>query len=285
MDRTALQLRAAEVRRRIFASLPWQLRLAVVLTQVAADTGYLLDWARAFGAKFLLAGVEGMPDPGPRWNPNAHDPAMTLPRGYMANFMHAVWGTILKNRWANPQLAEEAIARYLMKMQEGKIHIDKEKAGGGLSSAESYVKWGILQEAKTLAKKQRREWEHGQSLEDVGEESKSISMDIEDPESLSRYQHVLSPRMWKEWMDYLARHIHPDMPLFLKLRMEGYDNNEIVGDPKRGINDTMLPHYKAQGHPMKSDPTYWGDKMTKKLIPMSQEFFKQHGDELREALM
>jgi hypothetical protein len=275
MDRTAaLVRRAAEVRRQIFASLPWSVRLAFVLTKFAS--AYTEEMGRLVGALFLQAGVEGMPDPGPKWNPkstNINLAARSLPRGYMQEFMSNVYGLLIKS-FHNPDLAEQAIQIYL-----AKLHTEKKLKPVPRSTAESYVRYGIMLEGKTLAREYLREKARTESLEDVEEDAKAISRDIEDPDSLKNFQHVMSPKMWQEWMDYLAKHIHPDMPLYLQLRMEGYTNDEIVGAPKKGKPDTLLPHYKEQGHPKPSDPSFWGDKYFRKVIPTSIEFFKKKREE------
>lgn len=226
---------------------------------------------RLIGSLFLLAGVEGMPEPGPKWNPKAPHPELTLPRGYMQEFAGNVYGLLIKT-FRNPELAESAMLEYLSEVK-GKLKPLP------LSSAESYVRYGIMLKGKSLAREYLRQKARTESLEDVEEEAKAISRDIEDPNSLKNFQHVMSPRMWQEWMDYLAKHIHPDMPLYLQLRMEGYTNDEIVGAPKKNQPNTLLPHYKEQGHPKPSDPSFWGDKYFRKVIPTSIEFFKKKREE------
>lgn len=273
MDRIALLRRADEVARQIFASLPLAERFAEVYSAIADESGYLHNWGKAIGAEFLLAGVEGMPDPGPRWNPKAPHPELTLPNGYMAPLMSQVFRLILK-KYKDPGLVEEAIDTYIAKMHTGKVKIDKVP----LNSAESYVKQGFLYEASAIARKVLRERARTESLEQIDEGGESVTREIEDPASLGEFERLLSHRMLNEWMQYLARKIHPDMPLYLQLRMDGYSNEQIVGAPSKGITETMLPHYKAQGHPMKSDPTYWGDKYFKKFCPISVEFFKSKGE-------
>lgn len=280
MDRIALLRRATEVRRQIFASLPWGVRLAIVFTHLAAESGLITPWGKLIGHYFLQAGVTGMPDAS-TYKPEARDPARTLPNGYMAKFVGDTYGLLIK-KWHNPYLAQEAFQDYIAKLAEGKIQLKAVP----LATAESFVRHGIVLEAMTHARAELREQARSESLEDTAEDAKSLSRDLEDPSALADFQRVLPSRIWNEWMAYLAKHIHPDMPRYLKYRMEGYTNDEIVGAPKKGVpemgtdphtKEPMLPHYKAQGHPLPSDPTYWGDKYWKKVLPVSTQFLESKG--------
>jgi hypothetical protein len=262
LDRIALTRRAAEVRRTIFASLPWDLRFAIVFTQIASESGRVTPLGRLLGAYFLLAGIEGMPDPGPRWKPESAKPADTLPIGYMAKFMADTYGLLLKT-WHDPAIAEDAITNFLLKLKAGKVTL---KPGTSMASAESYCRSGIVWEGKTLVREKLREEAHNQSIEDVDEDSKSISRDIEDPASMTRFKHRLNPKMWREWMDYLAQNVHPDIPLYFEKRLEGFDNEEILGVPKEGI-PSMLPHWKGSPQNWKN----YGPKIQLKSV----EFFKK----------
>lgn len=271
MDRTALLRRATEVRRQIFASLPWEIRVAIVFTQLAHDAGLTTSWGKLIGQLFLEAGVTGMPPTGDHYNPNSRNPAYTLPNGYMAKFMGDCYGLILKKYGIRAtSLAQEAIQDYLAKLASKKIQLKAVP----LATAESFVRHGIVLEAMTMARKELRDQARSESLEDTDEDSKSVSRDLEDPNALVELYQAMSRRKWDEMMKYLAHKIHPDIPNYIKYKMEGYSNDEIVGAPKKGIMDigvdphtgeVMLPHYKAEGHPMKSDPTYWGDKYWHKV--------------------
>jgi hypothetical protein len=271
MDRTALLHRVAEVRRRIFASLPWEVRFATVFARLALDTGYLNDLGRQIGAEMLQAGVTDMPDPGPKWKPGGPRSSLTLPSGYMGKFIHDVYGLLI-SKFHNPNLAEEAIITYVGKLSAGEIKLQAVPR----SSAESFIRHGALLEAMSLARKALREQARQESLEDVDEDSKSVSRELADPAALGRFRKVLSPRMWKEWMEYLAEHVHPDIPLYLHLSVdEGYTNEEILGVPKKGI-PSMLPHWK-------SSPQNWKN-YGPKIIQKSNEFLQSKGVSIHELL-
>jgi len=273
MDRTALLHRAAEVRRRIFASLPWEVRLAAVFVSIANETGYLDALGRQLGVEFLRAGITGMPDAGPKFKPESPHAQATLPKNYMGKFIHDVYGLLISS-FHDPDLAEVALVTYIGKLADGTIKLKPVPLS---PTAESFVRHGIMLEAKTIARKALRERARSESLQDGGEddEGKEMSRDIEDPNALLDFQRVLSPHMWQEWMAYLAQHVHPDIPLYLKLRMEGYTNEEILGVPKENI-PSKLPHWK-------SSPQNWKN-YGPKIRDKSKEFWKNHGDELPVAV-
>jgi hypothetical protein len=70
------------------------------------------SFGRALGAELLLRGIVGMPDPGPRWNPKASQPAQTLPIGYCQTFMRGIYTNL--SRWLEDEdLVEEAIVEFM----------------------------------------------------------------------------------------------------------------------------------------------------------------------------
>lgn len=313
MDRTALLHRAAEVRRRIFASLPFALRLAIVFTQIAAESGYLFKaWGKLIGHYMLAAGVSGMPAPGEHYKPDAKDPSRTLPDGYMQSFMSNVYGLLIKS-WHDPYIAQSAIQDFFAKLAEGKVKLQPLP----LSSAESFVRHGIVFEAKSLVRKKLREQAREESLEDTDEDSPGVRRDIADPHSMpgqddeesdelaptemwSKWMHYLeqhkndmTPRAWsamvgflakkhpdikREWMDFLGKHIHPDMPLYFQLRLEGYPSADIVGGGKKN-KPTMLKNYEPKAY----DPVYWDKTYNRQLIPKSVEFFEKMHERVEDA--
>jgi hypothetical protein len=272
MDRTALLHRAAEVRRRIFASLPWEVRLATVFARLALDTGYLNDLGRQIGAEMLQAGVTDMP-PAPKWKPGGPHAALSLPRDYMGKFTHDVYGLLI-SKFRNPKLAEEAIIAYVGKLSTGEIKLQAVSR----TTAESFIRHGALLEAMSLARKALREQARQESLEDVDEDSKSVSRELADPNAFAKFRKALSDKMWKEWMEYLAKHVHPDIPMYLELKMEGYDDVEIIGSPKKGI-PSKLPHWNAS-------PQAWAKPSGPgaKIIPKSNEFLESKGTTVQELL-
>ena len=289
MDKTAALIRrASEVRRHIFASLPLGIRFAEVFTMLASDASMFNDWGKAFGVEFLMAGVKDMPDPGPLWFKKPGDPRR-LPSGYMAGFIAKTFKTIM-GWFHDPNLAEEAIGNYYNAIREGRIVLNGNLP---LESVQSYVQHGCLLKAQTLAKAKFKADALTESLQDVGEDDKGVSLDIPDPKTMED-PHFLTqlqqqdPHMMKEWMDYLSRHIHPDAGQYIQLLIDGYEQKEIVGSPTDGVNPDgtlkepgMLTHYK----PKPSDPRNWFMMFNRNFGPLSKQFFKSKGENLSELVL
>jgi hypothetical protein len=275
MDVRSLIARAGHVRQAIFASLPFWVRFAHVYTTIVADVGWLADLGRHMGAEMLLAGVTDMPDPGPKWDPSKGINAWkTLPAGYMGSFVHGIYAMLIK-QFHNPDIAENAIIEYLAKL--GRLY--KLKAVPR-ETAESYIRSGIVLHGKQLLRTKLRHDRPGQTehLEDVGEEAKQMSRDLEDPSALGEFKHILFDReptegkkIWNDLMQ-LAHKVHEDLPLYLELRMKGQSNDEIIGNPKKG-KPGKLPHYKAP----ESGPTAWGVHIFNKWLAEAKAYLaKQH---------
>ena len=66
--------------------------------------------------------------------------------------------------------------------------------------------------------------------------------------------------------------------LYLELKMEGYDDVEIIGSPKKGI-PSKLPHWNAS-------PQAWAKPSGPgaKIIPKSNEFLESKGTTVQELL-
>lgn len=271
MDRVAaLITRAAGLQRRIYASLPFEERLARLFVKLALDTTEVLG--RAIGAEFLLRGVTDMPDPGPRWDPQSRNPAATLPHGYMSQFAKSLYGLLMK-KFHDPELADDAIQTYLAET------IAKERIKPvSRSAAESYVRDGIMKAALYILRQKRREEQHESLHGPAGDEGRALEEVLEDPSSLKSFQRELSPRVWKLWMDYLGKRLHPDIPTYIALSMQGYSDREIIGDQARGYPG-MLPTYKA---PASGPNAYL--KFVYQIPDVSKKFFQSINEEAPVAV-
>lgn len=261
MDRIAqLITRADLLRRKIYASIPFEDRLATLWVKISLDTVETLG--RAIGAEFLLRGVQDMPDPGPHWKPESRNPALTLPSGYMRDFASGLYGLLMK-KFRDPSVADDAIQMYLARVTtSGEIKPMKR------SQAESYVRDGVVKQALSIIRSKRRH--ETESLSDRGpeDEGQELIESLEDPNALKGIQREISPRVWKLWMEYLASHLHEDIPMFIALSMQGYENEEIIGHPGKG-KPGMLPHYRS---PVSGPNTYL--KHVYKIPEVSKKFFK-----------
>jgi hypothetical protein len=271
MDRiSSLIARADVLRRRIYSSIPFEDRLAALFVKLSLDTVETIGLA--IGAEFLLRGVTGMPDPGPRWKPESRNPALTLPRGYLRDFGAKLYGAMMK-KFRNPEVVEEGIQNYLAwATTSGEIN---KEHNNSRSQAESFVMAGVMRRCLDVI---RRERKHNlDSLDDSGgpgrdEDREPLVLNVEDPRALKEFQHTMRPEVWAQWMKFLQHHLHEDIPEYMALSMQGYDDQEIIGDPRKGLPG-MLTHYKS---PASGPGTFlrWLDKIPE----VSKKFFKGVGE-------
>jgi len=267
MNIAHLVVRADALQKRIYASLPFEVRLANFFTKIALDTVETLG--RAIGAEFLLSGVTGMPDPGPTWNPEATNPALTLPATYMKEFASSAYGTLIK-KFHDPSLADEAIQRFLLKVTTTKTIKPVPRR-----SAESFVRDGIVKAALDVLRHRRRVEQPEVRLDEPRDDGRTLADLLDDPRALRDMQRELSPRTWKLWMGFLAKHVHVDIPKYIGLSMQGFTDAEIIGSPTRGQHG-MLPNYT----PPPSGPNSYMKSFVYKIPSASKAFF----GELREEL-
>jgi len=90
----------------------------------------------------------------------------------------------------------------------------------------------------------------------------------------------VSPRVWRLWMAYLARELHPDIPAYLGLSMQGFTDAEIIGDPRKTDKPGMLTHYK----PPPSGANSFLKSFVYKIPAVSKDFFHGLHEELPLAV-
>jgi hypothetical protein len=274
MDRVAtLITQASELRGRIYSSIPFSERFAALFLKLALDTVETLG--RILGAEMLLAGVTDMPDPGPRWRPEARNPALTLPSSYMRDLGSSIYGTLLR-KFHDPDLVDEAAQRFLLKLTT-----TKPLKAVSRSTAESYIRDGVTKMALSIIRERRqkmRDERRNVSLDDHGpdDESRSLADSLEDPSAFEALYQEMSPRVWRLWMDTLARRLHPDIPTYISLSMQGYSDAEILGDPRKPGLHGMLPTYKSPP----SGPNSFIKYVIGKIPAVSRQFFRQIHEEL-----
>jgi hypothetical protein len=270
MNIAALTARADSLCRDIYASLPFEVRLADLFTKLALDSVETLG--RALGAEFLLRGVKDMPDPGPTWNPQARNPALTLPHTYMKEFASGAYGMLIK-KFHDPSVADEAVQRFLLKLTT--THVIKPVPR---RSAESFVRDGLIKAALDVVRHRRRVEEPEVPLDEPRGDGRTLAELLDDPRALRDMQRELSPRIWRLWMAYLAKHVHVDIPRYIAFSMQGFTDAEIIGSPARG-QPGMLPHYK----PPPSGPNSYLKSFVYEIPRASRAFFGELGEELPVA--
>ena len=275
MDKvSALLRRAADVRRLIFASLPGNVRFALVWqTLVAGDEAMFEPWGKYLGAAMLNAGIKGMPEPGEAWAKHPGD-ARRLPHGYLTSFVASVYGKILSDSARDPSVPEEAIETFIAKLHKG---IRKLDPAFDFDQAKNYIFKGCVLEGMTIRRRKLREFAR-QERPQYDDEGGELESDLSDPHALETFKKMEhNPAVWKAYLDYLGHHIDVNAPQFMVLRNEGYDINQIVGGPRAGVNEDgtlrypgMLDHFT----PGKSDPDNWVNKYKRKIVRVTEEFLK-----------
>jgi DNA-directed RNA polymerase specialized sigma24 family protein len=226
-------------------------------------------------AEFIKRGVEGMPDiggePASAWQERllklktrAGD---RVPRGYGLAFAKKVWGiALVKAR--DPNLVEDVMVRAMEKLLKKPVAIDE---GVPLQEAEGF----IIRMVKNDLLDQFRAQKHRPQL-GLGEkdEEGDYSGDVLDTESLEALGDIISPSDMQEILRDAAK-IHPSAPAYIKLRMEGYNKNEIA----RGA---MLPH--MEGVPAEPQAiTNWEKRWFPKIKQVFEDYLGRHIREDRKV--
>jgi hypothetical protein len=290
MDRVAKLVVAAEdLRRRVWASLPWGVRLAELYIRLAASS------QEAFGnpiyAIFLLAGTKGMPNISGKtaeefmaefnakygekdWNAKFKLLSGKLPSNYGADLGKRIFAKVLANSKSTAK-AEDIMSKWLMRfMTSGHKGLEE---GGTLSRAENYVFKGVMNDANSAHKSpSNRERSMDQRNED-GEETEfdiPTSAEVEDlgkilPEG-AVHQALKDPKLIRE-----LEKAHEDAPLYVKMVLtDGLDDKSIVGDPRIGL-PSKLPHpFNSQGKPL--TPQSWDMTYKKKIMHALRDYFESN---------
>ena len=245
LTRTARLVEASvTLRRRIWASLPWGVRLAEFFQLGAGEHNE--GFTRSIFAGFLLNDVTGMPDingkPAADFDIHGADIgrlANRLPKGYGGDFGKRIYIKLF-SQFRGPTFVEDTMMTYLVHFMESKAA--KIRPGSTLSESKNFVFRSITNEAKNALRSKHRETSDV-VFDDDG--SKTIDFSVLDEtygaSHLERALRNVSGRL---------RQVHPDAELYVKLLLEGHRANEIIGDPRLNI-PSMLPHpYGKQGHPL-----------------------------------
>jgi len=260
MHRTARLLQAADqVRKRLWASLPWGVRLASFWERFAVTTKEA--FGRTIYAEFIKRGIEGMPEV----NGKAPDP-QRLPKDYGAKFADRAY-RIVMSKVRNPALVDEILSNFIVYfISKGSALLDPSK---GLKSAESLVYTALGNRVINHYKSKGRKKETPIPVSDDGESGEK-EVDFPSPSELDttdvkRLLHHLQPKLER---------IHPDAPLYVQLAfLEGYKDRDIIGDPAHG-KPSMLPHpVTSTGIPLNIGN--WSNKYKEPIREILQEGFEQ----------
>ena len=239
MTQAKLASRASDLKRRIYASLPFGYRVAQLLFRLKiADDFIKRTIGRALYAEFIRAGVAGMPDVSGKPALDLQEKiiklkmkgANILPSGYGGRFGGELWGVAAKRLHMRDA---EAIADVLQNVM---IEVYNRNKGGkdsklqavALSSAESYIKWLVGKRALDWLKKP--EHSRQQSLTDP---ETGRMPDLVDTKALKGLWRMLSPGDAGKFRRELSKidRDNPDRPWeYIEGVLQGRSNSDIARD-------------------------------------------------------
>jgi hypothetical protein len=256
MDRVSSLLKSArELRRQIWASLPWGYRVARLLMVLANANAEA--WGKTLYAMFLQRGVKGLPDVhgqmADQWfealpesvQKNLNLLTRKLPSGFGSQFGHRLFklALVIAKR---PDKVDDEIQKLMEYLLKGAINRLTE--GSPLKTAENYILNAVQNRAYNIQKEKSQELGRGQSTTVTDDSGAPIDLDIQDDamvKDLDRELHIKRVLESPRTKSLLGR-VHPDAMLFIELILAGYEPAEIVGNPKAG-RPSMLPHFDETG--------------------------------------
>jgi len=240
MQPKLLYKQADDLRRRIYASLPWGYRLASFLLRLSSS---ILDaFGRVIFAEFIKRGVKDMPDiggqPAAAWRDKLLKAGTRagdmIPRGTGREFAMKAWRVLL-SQTKNPEMTEEVMTLVIEKIIKNPSLIKPES----LQVAEGYVITAL--KATYIDKvryEKRRKDVRGPSLTVEDESGDAITLDPGDPSSWKEVGQLIPESELREILHDLER-LHPSAAAFVDLSFQGYTPTEMA---RQGL----LPHLEGQ---------------------------------------
>lgn len=269
MQPKLLTKQAADLRRRIYASLPWGYRLGRFLMRLSSS---ILDaFGRVMYAEFIKREVSGLPDignePASAWKDRL-DKAGTragdlIPRGTGREFAQKAW-KILLSMTKNPEATEEVMTLVIEKIIKNPSLIKPEP----LRVAEGY----IIQALKAtyidrMRFERRRKNIQGPSLTVEDESGESVTLDPEDPSSWKEIGEMIPESELREILRDLER-LHPSAAAYVNLSFQGYTPAEMA-------REGLLPH--LEGKPTSPQNVH---QWVQKWKPRIQQVLQKHIDHI-----
>lgn len=242
MDRVAKLITAStSLRRQIWASMPFGVRVADFFSRLAVST------TEAFGAtvyaEFLKNSVEGMPEIGG----TVPDPKR-VPRGYGRDFGKKAYA-ILMSKLHNPQRVEDVMSEFLIRfIERGSTGL---RPGTSIKEAENYVLKGLVRLGYNSLRNSLRKREVSDTLVYDRYDAKSDtrmdfpSFDDSHSDSLRSIFEDALPSLQGR-----LKAIHPDASRYIELSLDGYTDREIIGDIAHGTPSMLSDPYSLHGTPL-----------------------------------
>lgn len=245
--RTRLIQASLELKRKVFSSLPWGLRVAHLLHQVRFASEASVFGQSMYGL-FLLYGVEGMPTP-PMMPKNTRD--IDKLHGYGQEFGRKAFNfarKLFRSDDMGQERAGEALSLAFMKLfsdptLKGKL------AGESLSHAENYALSAVRSEAVSMMRKEKVR-EHS-DIEDL----------VHEPASWDNLADMIPRAEQEALLKELERSVNPanfpDIVEYFQLLLEGHNTQEIA-------REKLLP--SLQQNPMTQQGLRRYEAVIKKVL-------------------
>jgi len=223
MERIAQLVQASgNLRRKIWASMPLQLRFADFFTRLAVTT--IDSFGSGMYTLFADQGIAGVPEP----------------RSLPAKEFGRRATRMLLSKYHNPQFVEDVMLNLLVRfLERGSKYLKPEWS---LRDAENYVLKALMNDASNAKRKKR---EVSDNYMSEGDE-KRHDLPIFDEDTAERQLKRMLPKVRTK-----LEAIHPDAPLYIKLSiLDGYQDREILGDVANGVPSKLTHPYSRQGKPL-----------------------------------
>ena len=245
--RTRLIQASRDLRRLVFSSRPWGLRVAHLLYQIRFASE-ATDFGQSIYGLFLLYGVEGMPTP-PLIPKNTRD--ISKLRGYGGEFGKKAFNFALRLFRADSmkvERAQETLSLAFLKLFSDSS-LESKLKDKPLAYAENYVYSAVKSEAISLMRKERLR-AHS-DIEDL----------IQEPASWDNLGDLIPRQEQEALLTELERsvnpNIFPDIVQYLQLLLDGHNTQEIA-------EDRLLP--SLQRNPMTQQGLRRYEKVIKRVL-------------------
>jgi len=249
VNRIANLIQSADKQRRLlWASLPFQTRMAELLFRIAFDPAE--TFGRMVYTVFLQRHVKGLP-PVKGVPAETYDvtkaPGRMAPPGYGKDFGSKVWGSMV-SKYKSQDIVQEAMQDVMFSLSS---RPDRLEEGAPLSKAQGYV-MTMVSNACLMAyrSRKRRPGDYGEDSPSGGGDDDAPRVDLADPDSLSEVVEWLNEESRGKIMPAIMRDLAkiPGAVPYVEAVLEhGYTDNEIVGDYRTG-KPAKDPWF--QEHPM-----------------------------------
>jgi len=263
MQPRSLAKRASDLARRIYASLPWGLRVANFFMRLASD---MIDaFGRIVLAEMIKRGVTDLPDigdvPALSWQEKLQKlgtrAADRLPKNYGRKFGQMCWNVMLA-KTKNPEMVEELMTWTIERLLANP-HVIRE--GVTRAEAEGFILMMLKNRAKDIWKSQGRRRDI--NVPELRDEE-GVTIDVMDPNSFKELAEMLPEHTLRAIIRDLEA-IHPNAAAYIDLAFQGYDDKEIA-------ENAMLPAMERAVTPAALN------KWKKKWLPRIQQVMKKYLD-------